>query len=134
MNDVRNDRPLTALLSDLAREIVDLVRKEVALARAEVSEKVSNAETGITSIVAGGAVLLAGLFIVLQAVVAAVELALPPEQAPWLAPLIVGVVVAIIGYAMLKRGRSHLRSDQLVPDRTLHSLRTDRAVVQERVQ
>jgi hypothetical protein len=62
MNHDKTDKSLPTLFSDLTREIVDLIRKEVALARTEVSAKVSSAETGITSVALGAAVILAGLF------------------------------------------------------------------------
>src|SRR5690606_18601166 len=87
----RNDKPLASLFSDLTRNIVDLVRQEIALARAEVSQKISNAQGGLTELAIGAAILLAGLFIILQAIVNAVAMLLPPNLAPWLAPLIVGV-------------------------------------------
>jgi predicted phage tail protein len=130
----KSDKSLPTLFSDLTRETVDLVRQEIALARAEMSEKVSTAQGAITSVAIGAAILLAGLFIILQAVVNAVAMVLPPEMAPWLAPLIVGAVIAIIGYAMLKGGSSKLQPSNLMPHRTLDSLRRDKAVAEEKVR
>jgi len=124
----RNDKSLASLFSDLTRDTVDLVRKEIALARAEMSQKVSSAQTGVTSVAIGAAVLLAGLFIILQAVVAGVAMVLPPNLAPWLAPLIVGVVVALIGYGMLKGGSNKLKADNLMPHKTMDSLKRDKNV------
>jgi hypothetical protein len=129
----RTDKPLGALFSDLTRNTVDLVRQEIALARAEMSQKISNAQGGITEIAIGAAILLAGLFIILQAIVAAVAMLLPPELAPWLAPLIVGVVIALVGYGMLKAGSKKLQPDNLMPHRTMDSLKRDKHVAQERV-
>lgn len=133
-NDARTDKSLPALFSDLMRETVDLVRKEMQLARAEVGEKVDGAQKAVGAIAIGAAVALAGLFILLQAVVNALAMFLPPELAPWLAPLIVGLLVALIGYSMLKSGQSHLKADRLMPQRTIDSLRSDKAVMQEKVQ
>jgi xanthine/uracil permease len=130
----KTDKPLGALFSDLTRDIVSLMRKEIALARSEVSEKVSEAQSGITSIAIGAAVILAGLFVLLQAVVNGLAMVLPPDMAPWLAPLIVGLVVALIGYLMLKSGQSHLKPANLMPERTINSLRTDKAVAQEKAR
>lgn len=124
----RNDKSLPTLFSDLTRETVDLVRKEIALARSEMSQKISTAQNAITAVAIGAAILLAGLFIILQAVVQGVAMVLPPEMAPWLAPLIVGVVVALIGYGLLKGGSSKLKADNLLPHRTMDSLRRDKAV------
>lgn len=129
----KNNKSLATLFSDLTRETVDLVRQEIALGRAEMSQKISSAQTGVTSVAIGAAVVLAGLFIILQAVVAGVEMVLPPEMAPWLAPLLVGVVVAIIGYMMLKAGSAKLKPDNLMPHRTVDSLIRDKNVAKEKM-
>lgn len=129
----RTDKSLGTLFSDLTRNTVDLVRQEIALARAEMSQKISNAQGGITEIAIGAAILLAGLFIILQAIVNAVAMLLPPDLAPWLAPLLVGVVIALVGYGMLKAGSKKLQPDNLLPHRTMDSLKRDKNVAQERV-
>ena len=113
---------------------VELIRQEIALARAEISQKISTAEKALVAIAIGAAIILAGLMLVLQAVVNGVAQLLPPEQAPWLAPLLVGVIIAAIGYAMIRSGRTHLQPENLAPRRTMESLRRDTAVVQERAR
>jgi hypothetical protein len=128
------DRPLGALVADLTRDILQLVRKELALARSEGAEKVAEARSGIVSIAIGAAVILAGLVVLLQAVVNGLAMVLPPDIAPWLSPLIVGLVVALIGYLMLRSGQSRLHADNLIPERTIGSLRMDRAVIQEKAR
>jgi predicted phage tail protein len=130
----KSDKSLPTLFSDLTREMVDLVRQEIALARAEVSQKITTAQAALTSVAIGAAVALAGLFIILQAVVNAVAMFLPQDLAPWLAPLIVGLVVALIGYGMVKGGSSKLQAESLVPQRTMDSLKRDKAVAQEKVR
>ena len=132
MANDKTDKSLGALFSELTNETVDLVRQEVALARAEVSEKISTAQKGLISMAVGAAVLMAGLFIILLAVVNLVAALLPPEMAPWLAPLLVGAAVAIIGYMMLKGGGSKLHSDNLMPHRTIDSLKRDKGMAQEK--
>ena len=130
----KNDKSLAALLSDLTRDTVELVRQEIALARSELSQKVGSARSALAFMAVGSAVILAGLFLLLQAVVQGLAGVLPPDMAPWLSPLIVGAVVAAIGWAMLKAGRSKLDPDRLVPQRTMDSLRRDKTVVQERTR
>lgn len=134
MTPDKNDKSLATLFSDLTRETVDLMRQEIALARAEISQKISSAQAGVTSVAIGAAVVLAGLFIILQAIVNGLAMVLPPDMAPWLAPLIVGVVVAIIGYVMLKAGSSKLKPDNLMPHRTVDSLMRDKNVAKEKMQ
>jgi predicted phage tail protein len=130
----KTDKSLPTLFSDLTREMVDLVRQEIALGRAEVSQKISTAQAALTSLAIGAAIILAGLFLILQAVVRGLAMVLPPEMAPWLAPLIVGTVVAIIGYVMLKGGSAKLNADNLMPHRTMESLQRDKGLAKEKVQ
>ncbi len=130
----KNEKSLAALFSDLTRDTVELVRQEIALARVELSQKMSTAQGAIASMAIGAAVILAGLFLLLQAVVHGVAMLLPLDMAPWLAPLLVGAIVAVIGWAMLKAGRAKLDPDNLVPSRTMDSLRRDKAVVQEKTR
>jgi uncharacterized integral membrane protein len=130
----KSEKSLPSLFSDLARETVDLVRQEMALARAEISEKITSAERALVALVVGAVIILAGLLLLLQAVVNGLAMVLPEETAPWLAPLIVGAVVAVIGYLMLKGARTKLQPDNLMPHRTVDSLRRDAAVAQETVR
>lgn len=132
VND-KTDKSLPALFSDLMRETLDLIRKEFPL-RADVGERVQSAQRGIASIAVGAAVTLAGLVILLLAVVNGLARFLPPALAPWLAPLIVGGLVLLIGYLMIKSGQSTLKAENLVPQRSIDSLRTDKAILQEKVQ
>ena len=124
-------RPLAGLFSDLWRETTTLVQDEVALAKADLSDKVAQAGRGVGAVAAGGAVLFAGFLVLLFAAVGALEMVLPPEQAPWLAPLIVGAVVTIIGTVALSSGRKKLQAENLKPARTLDSLRRDRDFAKE---
>ncbi len=52
---------------------------------------------------------------------------------PW-ARLIVGMVVALVGYALVRSGMSGLKTSNLVPDRTVGQLSRDAAVAKEQVQ
>ncbi|WP_151633864.1 phage holin family protein [Noviherbaspirillum aerium] len=130
----KSDKSLPALISDLTRDVVDLVRQEIALARSELSTKIVHAQAALTSVAIGAAILLAGLFIILQAVVKGVEMILPESVAPWLAPLIVGLTISAIGFVLLKGGASKLTADNLLPHRTIDSLKKDKVVVEEKMQ
>jgi hypothetical protein len=130
----KSDKSLPSLLSDLTRDVVDLVRQEIALARVEMSAKIGGAQAALISVAIGAAILLAGLFILLQALVKGVEMMLPESVAPWLAPLIVGLAVAGIGYVMLKGGSSKLTAENLMPHKTMDSLTRDKNVVEEKLQ
>ena len=122
-------RSLVGLFSDLFRETSTLVHEEAQLAKAEISEKVSQLGSGAAEIAAGGAILFAGFVVLLFAAVNALAMFLPPDHAAWLAPLIIGLAVMIIGYIALAAGRKHFKAETLKPSRTMASLKKDTEVV-----
>jgi hypothetical protein len=132
--DYARGRSLIGLFSDLWRETQTLVHQEAELAKAEISEKVSQVTTGAGEVAAGGAILFAGFIVLLFAAVGALELLLPTEHAIWLAPLIVGLIVMIVGYIVFARGRKQMKPQSLTPQRTLESLQQDARLAKEHVK
>jgi hypothetical protein len=126
-----DERSLVGLFSDLWRETSTLVHEEAELAKAEIAEKLSDAGSGIAWIAAGGAVLFAGLIVLLFAAVNALQLVIETEHSVWLAPLIVGAVVMVVGYVVLAKGRRALTASSLKPSRTMESLRQDADLIKE---
>ena len=122
-------RPVSVLLSDLARETGTLVSQEIALFKAELQEKLGRLGGGVGALAAGGMIAFSGWLVLLAAAV----LGLSHVVAPWLAALIVGLVVLAIGGGLLLFGKSRVKADALVPERTLHSLREDQAWIREQV-
>ena len=126
---VDRDADSTAgLLSRLMGEVSTLFRKEIALAKAEVSEAASEAKAGAISLVAGGAIVFAAVLVLLGAIV----LLLAERMEPWLAALIVGVVVAVIGFVMIQSGKKKLDPLSFKAERTQDALRKDKEMVQRR--
>jgi xanthine/uracil permease len=121
------------LVADLWRESAGLLRGEAALAKAELSEKVSQVGSGIAALAAAGAVLFAGFLLVLFAVVGLVALALPEDYAPWLAPLIVGLVVLAVGWFLLSAGRNKLQAEKLKSSHSIRAVRHDAEVIKEHI-
>lgn len=144
MNDAHTppeDRSFGSLLSELSRKTTLLMRKEAELAKAEMSEKIDQVLSGAGAVAIGGAVLFAGLLVLLDAAVYGLAELLEPwtEQYPWLSypwlsSLIVAAVVLIIGYALLKKGQSNLRARNLTPRRTLESIEHDKELVKEHMK
>ena len=130
MQERRDDRSLGELFAELAQETGTLVRQEVELARVELSQKAAGAARDIGSLVLGGAIAYAGLL----AIVAAVIVALADAGLPWwLSALLVGVVVAGIGYALVARARAALGRTDLMPQRTVETLKEDREWAKEQI-
>ncbi len=116
-------RSVPQLLADMLNELTSLFRKEIQLARAEMGEKVSEAGGAIPGIAGGGALALGGMILLLMA--AAAGLARLFEIAPGWGLLIVGVLAALIGYALVRGGMSKLKATNLTPTRTAEQLARD---------
>ncbi len=118
------------VLVNLARDIADLVRKEVELARTEMSEKIDQVRQGTTAIGAGALVAYAGFVCLLVSAIAALALVI----STWLAALVVGGVVTLIGGIMLAQGKKKLEAKELTPTRTMHSLSKDAQLAKQEVR
>jgi hypothetical protein len=125
----KSDRSIAALLADLVDQISSLVRQEVALFKAELVEKLGLVGQGVGAIAVGALIAFSGWL----ALVAAAVLGLAIVLAPWLAALIVGLVLLGVGAALLYFGKSRLDAEALALRRTLNSLREDEAWLRERV-
>jgi len=132
MPELRQERGIGELFGQLSEDMTLLVRQEVQLARAELTEKLSRLTTNLVSVIAGGFVAYVGAL----ALVAALILALNDlaSISPWVSALIVGAVLAIAGYAMLRRGVSELKRVDLAPRRTVENIRDDVQAIRDDVQ
>jgi hypothetical protein len=136
--DGRDTRSVVDLVKELRDEMTELTRQEVALARVEISDKVARFSRNLTYLAIGGLILYAGLLILLVAAsagtyVGLVAAGLTHYTAGWLAPLIVGIVIAVIGYAFLQKALSTLKHESLVPKQTVQSVKETKEWVQEKV-
>jgi hypothetical protein len=117
----RNDRSLGELFSELAQETSTLVRQEVNLAKVEMSDKASRAGRHVGILAAGGAVAYAGFLAILAGVIVLLNDVMPL----WLAALLVGLVVAVVGYLLVKRGLDALKREDFAPRETIETLKED---------
>jgi hypothetical protein len=121
---------LGELFGDLTREMSTLVRQEIDLARTELTGKASRLGKDIGFLAVGGAVLYAGLLALIATLIIALAYAMPW----WLAALIVGVVVSAAGYALVQRGLSALKREQLAPQQTIATLKEDAQWAKEQMK
>lgn len=131
MIEDRDDRSLAGLISDLVQQLSTLVQTEGRLLRSELRETGSKLSSGAIEIVAGAGLLVAALVILLMALVQA--LAQMGLGQAW-AALIVGLVVAAVGYFVVQRGTKNLSADELAPTRTTEQLRKDANLVKEQTR
>jgi hypothetical protein len=118
----------TGLLSRLFNDFTALLRNEVALAKAELAESTTRAKAGLAALIGAAATLLAGSL----ALFAAIILGLAEVMAPWLAALIVGVVVTGVGVALLIGAKKKLLPPHIEIDRTRAAVRSDVDVLARR--
>lgn len=130
MAQLRDERSLGDLFSDLSRETTTLVRKEVQLAKAELTQSATEAARGIGMLVAGGAVAYAGLLFVLLAIVFGL---IKAGWEAWLSALVVGLVVVAIGAVLVLRARESLKPANLAPRRTVETLKEDQEWAKEQI-
>ena len=119
--DSKDDRSLGELFSELAQDTSTLVRKEVQLAKTEMSQKASRVGKDVGFLAVGGAVAYAGLLAVLAGVIVLLGQVIPM----WLSALLVGLVVAGVGYFLVRRGLEALKREDLAPRQTIETLKED---------
>ena len=83
-----------ALLRQLVDDLATLFRKELALASSEVRQSIDDARKGAGALATGGLVLYAGFLFLLLAITAG----LAESMSPWVAALLVGAVVTVVGF------------------------------------
>lgn len=127
-NGERESQSAFGLLRRLTDELATLLRQELALASSEISRSMRVMLAGAASLAVGGAVLFTGLL----AMLAAAVLGLATVLHPWLAALLIGAAVAVIGVILVSVGIRSLDPSSLKPARTTESLRRDRDVITRR--
>jgi hypothetical protein len=86
-----------------------------------MSEKASRAGKHVGFLAAGGAVAYAGLLAILAAVIILLNDVMPL----WLAALLVGLVVAAVGYFLVRKGLDALKREDFTPTQTMETLKED---------
>lgn len=122
MADRKDERSLGDLLAELSRETGQLVRKEIELAKTEMTASARKVGIDAGMIAAGGALAHAGLLVLLAAIVIGLA---QLGVTPWLSALIVGLVTALVGYALVNRGLASMRRTNLVPTQAIETLKED---------
>ncbi|MGH7943480.1 MAG: phage holin family protein [Opitutaceae bacterium] len=133
-----NPNSIPSLLRDLRDETTTLLRQEVALARTEMKENVSRMTGHVVHIAVGGLVAYAGIIVLLIGIghllgALFVRAGLDEKVAEWLAPAIVGLIVAMIGWIMLSKAKNAIAHDDLKPRQTIDSLRENKQWAQSKL-
>ena len=124
-------RGIGELLGDLSRQVSTLVRKEIDLARVEVTSSIGRMSRGAATAGAGGALVYAGLLVLLAA---AVRGLIAAGIDAWLAALIVGVAAVAIGGVVTSIGMKQVQETDLAPNHTVDTVRENVEFVKEQIK
>jgi hypothetical protein len=133
----KDERSIGQLLKELTQESSTLLKQEVSLAKTEMSEKASRIGANLGEVAVGGAVALLGAIALLLAAVYGLTSILNnfmnQEVAVWLAPLIVGGILAAVGYSLIKKALATLKQESITPQRTTQSLQENKEWLKEKI-
>ncbi|HEX5108387.1 MAG TPA: phage holin family protein [Vicinamibacterales bacterium] len=115
-----DDRSLSELVSELVDELGRLMRKEFELAATELTASARTAAAQAVRVAVGAVLVHAGLLVALAtAVLVLVKLGVDA----WLGGLIVAVATLALGSLLMTLGIRRIRRTQLVPARTIETLK-----------
>lgn len=123
----RADEGLIQLLKDLREETTLLIRQEVQLAKTEIGEKVAIIARNCAYLAVGGLLAYLGLIVLALAAAAGLFAGLRAMNVSeltsvWLAPLAIGLLVAIIGGILVFKA-IHTITKQPAPKKTVESVK-----------
>jgi hypothetical protein len=127
---MQQERSLGDLFAELTRDTSTLVRKEIELAKTELGQKVSTAGKNVGFLAIGGAVAYAGVLALIGGVILLLAQAL---DSLWLSALLVGLLVAGVGYMLVQKGLTALRNVDLVPHKTIETLKEDKEWAKDQI-
>lgn len=130
MAEGRDDRSLGELFADLASQTSTLVRQELRQAGTEMGQRASSVGKDVGMLAAGAVVLHAGFLAVVAAIIIGLaELGLPW----WVSALIVGLVLAGVGYALVGRARAAIKRADVLPRHAMETIREDQEWAKEQI-
>jgi hypothetical protein len=129
VDDRRSEPSLGQLFGDLTRQLSTLIRQEVDLARTEMTTKVGSTARDGAFVAVGGLLVYAAMLGLMATVILGL---IDAGMEPWVAALIVSVIVAGAGGALIVTGRNRLAQADIAPTRTLETLRDDAELLKER--
>ena len=136
---INQPNSIPGLLRELRDDAGTLLKQQVTLAKVELKENVSRLGGHVAKIAVGGVVTLIGATVLLiglgQLLGVLLEAAgLSDDTAQWLGPVIIGLVVAVIGWALLSKAKKALAQESITPRQTIESLKADQQWAQNKLQ
>ncbi len=117
-------------VAGVARDGAELVRQEARLAQQESKEKLGPALRSAGLMIGGGVLSVFGISYLLQAAVRALATRMPP----WAASLLSGGALILAGTVLVGRARRNLANLDIVPQKTINSLKEDKEWVLHQIR
>ncbi len=127
----RDSESLGDLFGRLSTQLGTLIRQEMELARAELTASAQRTARNASLVGIGAAIGYAAFLALVGAAIALLD-AIGLDT--WVAALVVAIVLGIVAFALVQRGRSQLNAASLAPRRTIESLKDDAELAKERVR
>jgi len=116
-----NGPSAAGLLGGIVGDIQELVRKEIALARQETLEEIGKLKTAGIALACAGAVLaVSGVLLVLSLAQGLADLVNWPA---WASYVLIGGVLAIVGFILLSLAQKRLKHIHPVPEKTVETVK-----------
>ena len=128
--ELKSNPSVAESIKDLANDLLQLVRSEIALAKAELHQSVTRIGTGAGLF--GGAGLI-GLFAV-EFLLLAAMFGIAAVTSLWLAALIVGVVLGLIGVMLVFTGKKKLEGAADGPMHAIEQIKSDANVIKADIE
>lgn len=122
MTAVRDERSLGELFGELSQQTSTLVKKEIELARLEVTRSATTMARSSAMVAAGGVIAYAGAIVLLIGVAwLLATIGLPV----WLAFGLVGGLTIAIGGFLAYRALNAMKQVNVVPEKTVETIKED---------
>ena len=115
----QGERSFSDVLQDIVGNVQTIIRSEIQLAKTEVKEETSKASKASAVIVAGAILGLYSVGFLLLTLVRGFE----TVAAPWLASLIVAVLVGVVAFIAISAGRTRMRHVHATPEKTIQTVK-----------
>jgi len=137
MVDIHPEASLLGIIKDLRDDAVTLFRQEAALAKRELAGRVSALARHFAWAAIGGLLGLYAVFFLFLGINNLLEAGLRAagigaSVASWLAPLLLGMIVAIGALLTVLTGLRSMRKDAAAPSATVDSLRENRDWIKDK--
>ncbi len=113
------ERSFSGLLDDIVGNVQGIIRSEVRLARAEIQEETTKAAKAAGALGSGAVLAVYAVGFLFLTCLLALEIVVRP----WLAALIVAVVVGTAAAILVNHGLKRIRQVEPRPDKTIDTIK-----------